>query len=70
MDDKNNLNTYTFYLKNGNNFDVVGGEMTIKTYDGTIIGYEIENCKNFFKVNIDDISAIVRKESVLNETKN
>ena len=42
------MNTYTFYLKNGQSFDVVGEQMKIKTYDGTIVGYEIENIKTFF----------------------
>lgn len=64
------MNTYTFYLKNGQSFDVVGEQMKIKTYDGTIVGYEIENIKTFFKVNIDDISAIVQKGGLLNDEKN
>lgn len=55
------MNTYTFFLKSGQSFDVVGGDLEVKIYDGNIVGYKITDIKTFFKVNISDISAIVQK---------
>ena len=55
------MKTYTFYLKNGENFKVKGKLKSLKTnnYTGEITSYEFEEAENIFAVNFTEIIAIV-----------
>lgn len=55
------MKTYTFYLKNGENFKVKGELESLKTntYTGEITSYEFKEVKNIFVVNFSEIVAIV-----------
>ena len=55
------MKTYTFYLKNGENFKVKGKLKSLKTnnYTGEITSYEFEEVENIFVVNFSEIIAIV-----------
>ena len=55
------MKTYTFYLKNGENFKVKGKleSLETNTFTGKIIRYKFEEVKNVFVVNLSDVIAIV-----------
>ena len=55
------MKTYTFYLKNGENFKVKGELESLKTntYTGEITSYKFKEVENIFVVNFSEIVAIV-----------
>lgn len=55
------MKTYTFYLKNGENFKVKGKleSLETNTFTGEITRYKFKEVENIFVVNFSEIIAIV-----------
>lgn len=55
------MQTYTFYLKNGEKFKVKGKlkSLTTNTFTGQITSYAFEKLENVFAVDFTEIVAIV-----------